>query len=824
MDDSLVYINAPITDRSDDIIGLSPYADKLQSAISSGSRMIAVTSPFGAGKSSLSKLLEENLQEHSEYKIVRLSLWPQLLAGEPDKTDRETNELHRYFLYQLVSKVKPRKAAYIGKRLNGNYGLWKIQTNSGFGSFLLIVAAILFVISFIIGKFMDADDTFFKWSTKTVSDGTLVASIVLFVISVWRSEILFSSRKSEGQRLTTPSDIIDVYKKYVLKCNEAEHYVVVIEDLDRTDNNELVVTFLKELRKYYVEDENGKVTFIVNIKPESFIHDTEAEHEKNSHEALYSKLFDYTLNLQSINIMDYDAILDSLICQKEELIKSLLDIESVSLRDIPEMEWIIRGEEISIRTIKDRLNKAFSLYESIKIKFPESPSDFKKCTASAYLTTEYEKDFYATDHEAFGYLVEAYIQGELKEQLDTLLPKGSPEYKDAVKELIEARLIDDEYHRYYYNYPQFGHIYYSDELVVKTAILYGTPSENLSQMIERSLERNSTVFEESFDRIKRLGIKIPELVFEKEMLYIEALRYYPEGVYTWMSNLDYSNDAKEPTIEKILSTLAFDVPRSIYGETHAKKYIDIWKKRFQASALLNFREHLCKSFPAEIGWYKELFMHPYTIISENEIQCIDISDAILLADAGGDNLSNKTIVSIIEKLKVCWPRENVKDEIEGLLLKASKMTPPAATAEEVLNYMELTISMPEALEKTVVEAAKRDDNTFQRYQTVIGKIDASLLSDQTLENIYELDKYNGYSISVCNRLYGEGYIYDATLISITEGYPVNFGESAVAQALESDVEHLIVKWSPCQDHAPGILREPIYANSDVMGSAISPLC
>ena len=91
-----------------------------------------------------------------------------------------------------------------------------------------------------------------------------------------------------------------------------------------------------------------KLHFIVNIKPESFIHDTEAEHEKNSHEALYSKLFDYTLNLQSINIMDYDAILDSLIYQKEELIKSLLDIESVSLRDIPEMEWIIRGEEISI--------------------------------------------------------------------------------------------------------------------------------------------------------------------------------------------------------------------------------------------------------------------------------------------------------------------------------------------------------------------------------------------------------------------------------------------------------------------------------------------
>ena len=33
-----------------------------------------------------------------------------------------------------------------------------------------------------------------------------------------------------------------------------------------------------------------------------------------------------------------------------------------------------------------------------------------------------------------------------------------------------------------------------------------------------------------------------------------------------------------------------------------------------------------------------------------------------------------------------------------------------------------------------------------------------------------------------------------------------------------------LKWSPCQDHTPGFLREPIYANSDVMGSATSPLC
>ena len=39
-----------------------------------------------------------------------------------------------------------------------------------------------------------------------------------------------------------------------LKMVKEYPIIVVIEDLDRTDDNDAVVNFLKELRKYYVPD------------------------------------------------------------------------------------------------------------------------------------------------------------------------------------------------------------------------------------------------------------------------------------------------------------------------------------------------------------------------------------------------------------------------------------------------------------------------------------------------------------------------------------------------------------------------------------------
>ena len=51
---SLVFMNTPITTTSEDVIGFSTYVEKLDAAISNGGQMVALTSPFGAGKTSIS--------------------------------------------------------------------------------------------------------------------------------------------------------------------------------------------------------------------------------------------------------------------------------------------------------------------------------------------------------------------------------------------------------------------------------------------------------------------------------------------------------------------------------------------------------------------------------------------------------------------------------------------------------------------------------------------------------------------------------------------------------------------------------------------------
>ena len=120
------------------------------------------------------------------------------------------------------------------------------------------------------------------------------------------------------------------------------------------------------------------------------------------------------------------------------------------------MKWIIREKRIGIREIKERLNIAFSLYESLKDKFPEKPIAFETCAVVAYLTTAFEQDFYQTDDRSFQELVELSIQGNLtEERCKEILPKASDEYLRVVMELIEARLIDNAYRTYFYNYSRF---------------------------------------------------------------------------------------------------------------------------------------------------------------------------------------------------------------------------------------------------------------------------------------------------------------------------------------------------------------------------------
>ena len=58
-----LFLNTPIASSVHDVVGVEMYVEKLDMAIDAGAQMIALTSPFGAGKSSVIELLQKKRKD-----------------------------------------------------------------------------------------------------------------------------------------------------------------------------------------------------------------------------------------------------------------------------------------------------------------------------------------------------------------------------------------------------------------------------------------------------------------------------------------------------------------------------------------------------------------------------------------------------------------------------------------------------------------------------------------------------------------------------------------------------------------------------------------
>lgn len=270
------YLNKPINDAAADEIGMDVYVDYLESAIEQGASMIAIVSRFGTGKSSLIQLLKKKYsgfykkdgrKKRREY--CQINLWSHL-NQQTEKTDgkvaKSTTELHRIFLYQIISSLQQKKSSYFSKRTSRNFGMLRLSTENTLGGVWFGIAVMAIALAALCQKFT-SELTAVGWITEQgLSLVTLVgygAGIVIVIFVMLRTEILFSSKNSEGNRQIEENELIELYREYVLvpkkwykwlweKICGAKQIVVVIEDLDRTDEGDCVYTFLKELRKYYI--------------------------------------------------------------------------------------------------------------------------------------------------------------------------------------------------------------------------------------------------------------------------------------------------------------------------------------------------------------------------------------------------------------------------------------------------------------------------------------------------------------------------------------------------------------------------------------------
>ena len=645
----VVFLDKTIKDKKEDVLGSFSDAMIISKAIDDGAEMIAVTSSFGAGKSSIIDLMTAYREEQGKKEeVVKVSMWSQICNDRFSQGDgyNETFrvEMHKNLLYQICSQLSLKKGSYIIQKLSPDYGVLKAQVKDQKYKYTAFVGIILLVLLWI-------NEHLYQLLPMCASSNVArilisLVAVFLIILAIFNSEIIYSSHNTKQQKDKSIEELIDLFKNTLIEAkvgegNDRERIIVVVEDLDRTENTQAVKQFLIQLRRFYIDSRtksknaaNPDVVFIVCLKNESCA--LEDSYIKENNEKLYEKIFDYIYDLSEINYIDYEFILTQLIEQKRGEIEALgLLGQGQAATSIDGIAWITYGENLSMRLIKDRLNRSLSKYITLKNRFGlDTEISYTKCAAAAYVVTTYEEDFYKTDSNLFEDLIDAYITNELDQIVadydDQRITNLGNDYLLFISNLIKDGIIDEEYRLYYYNYPWNSRVLNRDERIVQAALLHNKTVDSLEESVEAVKNSHSRIINESFEKLHRLGTHFPQIVFENEILYVEALRGYDDKVYEWLEGLRYSAEGIEKSAESIIRILNYDKSRNYYNEGIIEHICRIIVANANAEELLVLRGRICKYFPEEISLYKTLFVGTTPIISKDEIRSISVNDATFL--------------------------------------------------------------------------------------------------------------------------------------------------------------------------------------------------
>lgn len=888
----LIFFNTPVTEEENDIIGVHSQVERLSKAIDSTAQLIAVTSPFGAGKTSIIELLrslrtKESFKKRVFEKIITVSMWSHLQGQEQESSIA----LHRTFLYQLISQINPRYGTYLVHRLNPSYGLLRFHTNKRRYWFLSLFSLVLLIFIWLLRTFPDLIQKLIPTIDQINTDwfvigGSFIA-IFFIVLSISLADIIFSSRKSESERKIEVDELVDLYHQQVLKPRfflfkylpkewHIKTYIIIIEDLDRTSNPDAVISFLTELRKYCTAPGNSyfnKAVFVINIKPESLLRtaslkpfsytnelqkkeefqEKTAEDKEDEEaaeiaakdktipvnappgESLYAKIFDFVLNLQTINIDNYSEILEGLLQAQMQSLTALglkYNPNDIS-NSLPGMQWIIRDRRIGVREIKERLNITFSLFESLLEKFtangitPDQNSTLEKCAVVSYLSTAFEQDFYRMNGREFGTLIDKFIKSPSSDYhaCDEVFPYASDEYRKTVWELIENKIIDSSYRSYFYNYPKRGRLYSTDELTVIDALLYKERAPALESTIQRCIGNGSTVIADSYARIKSLNLELPDIVLEIENLYLIALQQFPDSLFKKIENLNYSGDAFSKTVSQIIRILSFDPARKFNNAELAASLCKIWENALDLdeSSLAVLRQELCLNYPTEIEWFAPLFKGSHPIISEREFLSIPFLSAMRLINVNASGFSVTHVQLVCTKFMSIMNDGDYIPLVQDFLSNAIPVIGKANVVNYLLDFMikcgriirEFDNIIFELLDNALNnEGAEGDETTseeqdvsdspldeislsdaeklFAKYQGFINQIaQVDKLDLETLKQMSALDKYEGYNSSVIIQFKESDFNIDYVLLALCQNEHIPFDEQSILKAIQSDANWLL---------------------------------
>lgn len=788
----IVFLNTPITSEDRDAIGITSAVEMVNKAIDNGARIIGVVANYGAGKSSLTELLKK---QDTFRKPISVNLWGTLEDNDLRKNDKD--DITKSFIYQMARGVSKNTANFANRILNRNYSIISVSVGNLNTLWLYFFACIFFALFLVLSRTnIDSFVSIFGEESRFMGSAliffapiALVVAGVLAVAGICFSSLAFSLWKDVEKRETGINEILAAYAYVYKKLSNrlisritGKRRIIVIDDLDRIEDKEKVIGFLKELYRFnsvFSNEKPREPVFLVSISPEAKLNnnkDTDNPCFYKEDNRLYSKIFDYTITLKPVHYDDYKSVIIQLINSDHEnkaKLMKLLDINSIDSDHFPEdFAWIYRGENLTIREVKERLNQAIGLYVDLKNKFYSSNPfiSFKACVAVVYLERTYPLE-YATlleNEKKFSELIQsAYI---LRNSEDNTTIRNAVDEngfgfknKGIIKDLsflLSEGIIDFDYRMYFYSFPKGSYIKNIDEKDICNYLEY--PKDNtydkdeLNNKINRLNDYNKLSCVNSvIDRISRTEdiALFPEVVFDNNTLWKMANNSNIEKtVKSYNSYLDWESTPENECYERICKLSEF------VSEDHMdfwNSYVGVIKSIAgisDANTVLKMRKSFICGFAHQIIDLKELFLDDkFPMITEKEIEMLNNpSITVLLVNdrkIDRDNahyIQTKVLANVIDE-KSIKKAQTIQDRIVELL-------PFERISSEAYSFICYNRIISDTIFSNLCQEAFKGNFDTERIADYLNKLQNVTLTNDYLEGINDLCMSETLEKGICDQL------------------------------------------------------------------------
>lgn len=767
----IVFVNSPISDLKEDAIGFKEQLDILKESIKNGAKMIGLIAGYGTGKSSLTELLCKEYVSQGNPLPIRINLWDSFSNnGSTPGQSNVISNLTKSFLYQLSNGYDPGFGQYINKMLGRNYGHLSFSVNN-FRSFAIsaIVAGICYTISKISTMSNTGIVEYLSPFTKGVLPFFRVAgpfflliSIICLVFGLKNRNVVFSHWKSHDAQDIEINDVFNIYQEIIRKITpeDDKKQLVIIDDLDRINEKENVILFLQELYRFQnsIVSHQSNIIFLVSIKPEIELNGTDGVG------FIYSKVFDTTLFLKPIHFDDYDAVLMKIInscpAQKEAL-EQLIGLEIGS--SLPEsFKWIKKGDNLTVRDLKDRLNRAIAILVALKNKSykDNSAAKFISCTAVAYLESQYPKDYYQLIKNEKGFaefMRRSYTfvdnkaeEGEfaqLKASYAECFPGES--YSDNFLEelctMVFDGIFDDDYRMYFYTYPKGSHIKTTEEREICDCLLFPnqyTGSETFAEAVGKAYESGEN---ETISQTLATLDAFPKIILEHDALFENAVSVSENKAYECFKKNVIENNSQTLDLSKywnLLQRVKF-YRRDVFLNKALKEISSCG----DSNLIVQRRKHAVKGFKEKAIEIKKLFIGSSDLpqITKDEIEIIDNQVfALQLIDI--EKISNSQTEYLCDLVNsTTWTGQPEMENLAAQVLHTlSRVSSSDELGNAVLQFLQTNMRYDDDLFKVVCDLNIEDAlivnylNTLQaeklseNYKVLINK---KVMGDNLRENI-----------------------------------------------------------------------------------------